>query len=1134
MSEWEQAPNLIEESYLPPDKAEQWARDSIDIAASQGISLDAAERHTLPPEAVDPKYSRVQSVMNEFVRSTKSVGYKTAEAWSAGFGGFANRLDHISGWMQHWADKLTGIDPDFNYVAGRPYTQEEIKLESQKFEDEQPKLDEFLKNYGISQGEFFAKAATAFNSDKEYYAQKATEQGPSFIEELFGEALGGAPAGIAEFVLNVPYALASGAAEAKEKGTSQIEGALVEGAQRLMLGKIFDGIASYSKPIRAGVMATVFGGQAAAAGGGKREIAKAVGVGVGYGIAGPKGEIGIRELAATTPEKPLTMPQVARTTAEPTITTPISPEMALIGRTKELSSPDIPLAEKVKSAVSDKYTQAVDAIGRGIDKVKLGGAALFSAVKAGEVFKPRAGGIDGIIGDYTGALQVSAYEARKLAAAIRKQFPDKFKREAIVNYIQSAGDDAKLAEMAGASKGPRKRAYELARRLTDDEKVFADRISQYFDAKLDMAIQSGMLEHGIENYVNQVWAKENPATKGLKSDIAFSRLQPNPSLVKKRIFDTYFEGEQAGYEPKNKDISYLITLYDQSFNRALAARAFIKDLHDMDASDGRPMVAVGGSGKPISSTGETADAYIIRPRSKAEDTQDYRILDHPALRKWKWATKDTIGNPIFLQGDLLVHPEAYDRLKNLLKTSAIRQSRIGRAILTTQATLKGTLLSMSGFHQTQVGIHAIFHKVNPFNAPEIDPSNPLQRALINKGLVVADYKNMELFYEGMAGGGLLTKIPGAGIYLQKYTDYLFTDYIPRIKMAMGVAAHERNTERYAGKLTPDQILSLTADQSNAAFGEQNYAKLGRNPTTQDALRIGFLAPDFFEARARFAGQAVVPYGREQAAALMRGAIGMYVGARIANYVLDGDVHWDKPFSLVVGDDEIQLRSIPGDIYHLMSDPRSFVYHRINPVFVRPIIEAVTGRDQYGHYRIMSEQLVDWITSFIPIPLQGFSDPQKKLWESVLSSLGASAYKSRTSFEKALSEKLRERIIITMSPESRDHYLLVNKYSDQWRDALKEGDKKAIVALKDKILADAKTGKLFKEDVAKIIEYVKHDKVERLAKSATIEDLIDVWDKATDKEKKQYEPVLKEKLLNLREKHPERFKELLPLLRKNLA
>src|SRR5262249_171418 len=152
--------------------------------------------------------------------------------------------------------------------------------------------------------------------------------------------------------------------------------------------------------------------------------------------------------------------------------------------------------------------------------------------------------------------------------------------------------------------------------------------------------------------------------------------------------------------------------------------------------------------------------------------------------------------------------------------------------------------------------------------------------------------------EGNFASGLANRIPGIGPYLQRYGEYLFQDYIPRLKMAMAKAAYERNVERYQGKLTDDQILAKTAEQSNAAFGELNYKMLGRNPTVQGARRLTLLAPGFFEARARFVGQALSPYGAEQRAALLRGGLIMYAGAAMLNKMLDDQYHLDKPFTVV--------------------------------------------------------------------------------------------------------------------------------------------------------------------------------------------------------------------------------------------
>jgi hypothetical protein len=277
--------------------------------------------------------------------------------------------------------------------------------------------------------------------------------------------------------------------------------------------------------------------------------------------------------------------------------------------------------------------------------------------------------------------------------------------------------------------------------------------------------------------------------------------------------------------------------------------------------------------------------------------------------------------------------------------------------------------------------------------------------------MVASHDGLADFGEGLATTGLVNKIPlGVGAMMERYGNYLFTDYIPRLKMAMAKEALRRNTERYAGKLSTDQILEKTANQSNAAFGELNYKMMGRNPTVQDALQLMALAPDFLEARARFLGQALKPGGAEQAAALVRGAIGMQVASMIVNGMVgdkDAWKNWHKPFTVTIHGRDYTLRSVPGDLIHLLTDPRSFVYHRMNPLLLKPIVEALTGRDYLGNARTMYEQAKDLLQGGIPIPLSGIvkhSDRplMQRMMDSALASIGITSYQHHSTFDREVT------------------------------------------------------------------------------------------------------------------------------------
>jgi hypothetical protein len=188
-------------------------------------------------------------------------------------------------------------------------------------------------------------------------------------------------------------------------------------------------------------------------------------------------------------------------------------------------------------------------------------------------------------------------------------------------------------------------------------------------------------------------------------------------------------------------------------------------------------------------------------------------------------------------------------------------------------------------------------------------------------------------------------------------------------MTMALHAFDRNVARYGNKLDPGTIAELTARQANAAFGELNYKLMARNPSVQDFLRLTLLAPDFLEARTRFIGQALKPYGAEQRAALMLMGASLYVTARALNKWLDDDPHWTKPFSVFYNGREYKLRTVLGDVSELATDPRRFLYNRFSP-WLKIGATVGTGRDYRGIKLTGWEQVKDALSWLVPIPLGG--------------------------------------------------------------------------------------------------------------------------------------------------------------------
>lgn len=655
-------------------------------------------------------------------------------------------------------------------------------------------------------------------------------------------------------------------------------------------------------------------------------------------------------------------------------------QLTQVIRTQSIS-PKEPLATRIGQAINlaGRWAKTQDSATRLLAGVRAASASL----RDGYLNLPPWKDFQATIGRWIGADQRTALEVRRFLAEINRAVPNKGRQGAMTNWIQAGGDEALLRERAAASSPANRRGYELALQLNAAEKVLAQNIASYLEARLREGMDAGLLKQGVDNYVTQIWKRPNSATQKMWADLfGAGTLNPNFKYAKQRIFESYFEGEQNGYAPKNKSVGNLIAAYDLAFNRALSARAMIKELQKGKAQDGMPITMTSGKTTPLPAGAEPPAAYLIKPNSAPKgavtaDGRPYRPIDHWALRDWKWAAKGPDGQNVFVQGDMLVHPDHWQHLNNILKSSRLRQNPVTSALLNVGSFAKQTKLSLSPFHLTQEGVHAMAHRVNPANTVEVDLKNPTQKLLVDHGLMVQDPKAYELFAEGMSGGGLVTKIPGIGHLQSWFNDMLFKDYIPRLKMSMALDALERNQKAYAkdlaaGKVTASQLAALTARQANAAFGEQNYRMMGRSPTLQDFFRLTLLAPDFLESRFRFVGQALKPYGREQRIALALMAATLYVGGRILNQVLDDDPHWGKPFSVIHKGKEYRLRTLLGDVQHLVTDPRSFWYNRMSP-FIRTATEYVTGRDDRGIRRSSAEQLADAAAWFQPISLQKRSD-----------------------------------------------------------------------------------------------------------------------------------------------------------------
>ena len=618
-----------------------------------------------------------------------------------------------------------------------------------------------------------------------------------------------------------------------------------------------------------------------------------------------------------------------------------------------------------------------------------------------------------IFGEYLANLTKIDRESLLMSAELRRVVPDEKVLEGMTKYIRTGGDTDKLRRLVDSATwqttlDPKLRdkaitKYQAALNLTPDQITIANEIGRYFDAKLKEGIAADVIGSGVEDYVTRLWNKPNVATQRLLSDLGNKKLQQNFYAARKRIFDADFEGESLGYEPLTDNLADLVGIYAYSFGKSVASRAYVRALLDqgMIASDGRPLAAVtGGSNLKNIEPGEEVNPTLIWPNAKAENVADYQHPNNSAFKKWKWVGSDESGKPNLIQGDIVVHPEIFKQVNNAFSSSEWMKYTPIKWLTDFQGSAKGLKFSLSAFHYVQEGTHALGHTVNPIaNLVKIDMDNPVHYALVSHSLMLNDRSALTQFMEGLAGTGWAYKVPvlGRGL-IQPMTEHLFGEYIPRLKMTTALHILARNIDRYesqiqSGKLSYDQVLELSASQANAAYGMLNYKWMGRNPTFQHFLRLALIAPDFLESRLRFAGQAIKPYGREQlrAIAILSGEI--YVVGRILNKVLDDDYHLGDPFTVYYGDRKYSIRSVPGDIWNLATDPSKFASSRLAP-FVQAISEISTGKDWRGVQANFPQQVRDLALRWFPVALT----PQEgmKFYDGAWNAIGI--HKTRYSFD----------------------------------------------------------------------------------------------------------------------------------------
>lgn len=613
--------------------------------------------------------------------------------------------------------------------------------------------------------------------------------------------------------------------------------------------------------------------------------------------------------------------------------------------------------------------------------------------------------------------------------------------------------------------------------------------------------------------------------------------------------------------------------YRHDLNRVIASRNFLEAIRDKNlrASDGRALVALAGNGKVLGE--ESGNPMVaVNPRSmrspmiadslakellasgemkqlidqgkvvRFEDRKnfdpagnpqeptpqfgwshgDYAAIDHPSMRGWNYVTQDTAGKPVFMQGELRVHPEAEKFLRTAIGAdkSIVRQLPGGTLALKGGAEAKHLLLSLSPFHIVQEGLRAVMTGINPFSAKFADVLNDTElQAGLKHGLTLyKDYRGLDDYTEGIGGNSaIINRVPGLRNLQAGMQKFLFEDYIPSLK----ARAYKALVDRYrrAGSINP---MSDAAAHTNEVFGGLNYKLLGRSTSTQDMMRLGLLAPDWLESEVRFLKRSIGGSGMAGMKVAMqdnaRIAAYTFAAARVLNMLVSGKPHAEAPFGVVQesknGKEDVvySFRTLPTDLMHAASDPVAFVRGRLNPLTARTAAEAIQGRDEFGRRVPAGQQIADLAKNITPIAAQSgirrmfggvpdLSNPQQ-----VAKAAGASVYKYRTEAEKAAMQLASDRMP-TGPVDSRE--LATHVRNIHLEDALRNGEIQP-----GQILAQ-----LGRREAQTIIRQSKMSPLEARFARLPMKDAMHVWDVATPGEKELLHAAMWKKRAAYMKEHP---------------
>lgn len=519
---------------------------------------------------------------------------------------------------------------------------------------------------------------------------------------------------------------------------------------------------------------------------------------------------------------------------------------------------------------------------------------------------------------------------------------------------------------------------------------------------------------------------------------------------------------------------------------------------------------------------------IIRKGDKRYlDISDY-VKAKPPFERYKWTGNDEYGDPAFQKAPVLIHPGYADKINKAFDTDSwFRKTPVMNAALKASTEAKKTLLSLSPFHYTTEylrGLQMGLDPVTAFSPPELTPDRLAVQIGTKYGLtLLGDNAARTMTAEGLAEhAGLLNRVPGLGPMLNGMENHLFGDWIPRLKAEVWERLVPQ-LERRHPEWTDAQRYELASKITNAAFGGLNWKQLGWSLGSTDFLRLIALAPDFTGSQLAFAKYGMQPGGSIVWQSFARIAAYNFAVAQTLNLLFNGKVRLDRPFSVQDPKDKtkvISIRTMPADIFHALTDPRSFAMNRMNPLTVRSAWELGTGRDIRGQKVGAERQLVDLLRNVTPISLQNFVPafryPDERWYQSGLRAVGLGVSQDVSPALQKARELARDRAPgAAMDSSELSHY----KFKLQVEAALSNGTLKP-AALSQLVAQDKLTRKEARQIAADVRETQgMNPLVGQLflkVKPMPFKDALQVWDLSDNQERRALLPLMRKKRITYRQ------------------